>query len=244
MNTKQWLVILLMLMISACTPSAPANPADRFAGSWAGTMSMTDDPTVNALAIVTIPTGCSANKVCGDALNTANGCRWEMTVTAVHDDTFEYLYSKTMAGDCPALGSGTLTLNSDGTLFREHKFPDFTINGTLTKGNPTDRFAGTWSGTMSFTHDANRKEDIIVTIPTGCTAGSICGDINNTTVRCQWEMTLAAINGDIFEYKFSKTLSGECPALGGGTLTLQSDGTLMREHKTPDFTASGLLTRK
>ena len=32
--------------------------------------------------------------------------------------------------------------------------------------------------------------------------------------------------------------------LAGGTLTLQSDGTLMREHKTPDFTASGVLTRK
>jgi len=97
---------------------------------------------------------------------------------------------------------------------------------------------------MSFTDDANSKDDIIVTIPEGCTAGSICGDINNTTVSCQWEMTLASLSGDVFEYKFSKTLSGECPALGGGTLTLQSDGTLMREHKTPDFTASGVLTRK
>ncbi len=110
--------------------------------------------------------------------------------------------------------------------------------------NPADRFAGTWSGTMSFTDDANRKEDIIVTIPAGCSAGSACGDINNTTVSCQWEMTLASLNGNVFEYKFSKTLSGQCPALGGGTLTLQSDGTLMREHKTPDFTASGPLTRK
>jgi len=51
--------------------------------------------------------------------------------------------------------------------------------------NPADRFTGTWSGTMSFTDDANRKEDIIVSIPAGCTAGSICGDINNTTVSCQ-----------------------------------------------------------
>jgi hypothetical protein len=57
-------------------------------------------------------------------------------------------------------------------------------------------------------------------------------------------MTLGAINGNIFEYRFSKTMSGECPALGGGTLTLQSDGTLMREHKTPDFTARGVLTHK
>jgi hypothetical protein len=114
----------------------------------------------------------------------------------------------------------------------------------LAQSNPADRFAGTWSGTMSFTDDANRKEDIIVTIPAGCMIGNVCGDINNTTVSCQWEMTLAALNGNVLEYKFSKAMSGECPALGGGTLTLQSDGTLMREHKTPDFTASGVLQRK
>jgi hypothetical protein len=97
---------------------------------------------------------------------------------------------------------------------------------------------------MSFTDDANRKEDILVTIPAGCAAGGVCGDLNNTTVNCQWEMTLAAVNGDVFQYTFSKTLSGECPALGGGTLTLQSDGTLMREHETPNFTASGILTKE
>ena len=97
---------------------------------------------------------------------------------------------------------------------------------------------------MSFTDDANRKEDIVVTIPTGCAAGNVCGDINNTTVSCQWEMTLSSVSGDVFAYKFSKTMSGECPALGGGALTLQSDGTLMRAHKTPDFTVSGSLARK
>ena len=97
---------------------------------------------------------------------------------------------------------------------------------------------------MSFTNDANRKEDVIITIPARCNVGSVCGDLNNTTVSCIWEMTLETVNGDVFVYKFSKTMSGECPALGGGTLTLQSDDTLMREHKTPDFTASGSLTRK
>ena len=112
------------------------------------------------------------------------------------------------------------------------------------ESNPADRFAGTWSGPMSFTDDADRKEDLIVTIPSGCTAGSVCGDINNTTVGCQWEMTLASLDGDVFAYTFSKSLSGECPAMGGGTLTMQADGTLMREHQTPDFTASGSLTHK
>jgi len=111
------------------------------------------------------------------------------------------------------------------------------------ESNPTDRFAGTWSGTMSFSDDPARREDLIVTIPAGCTVGGVCGDINNPTVQCQWEMTLASLNGNILKYTFSKTMSGECPALGGGTLTLQADGTLMREHKTPNFTASGVLIK-
>jgi hypothetical protein len=264
MNTKCFFVSFVLL-ISACVQSAPvnpvvatavptaattapsstqSNPADRFAGTWTGTMSMADDPTVNAVAIVTIPAGCSANEACGDAINTANGCRWEMTLTAVHDDVLEYVYSNTLDGDCPALGSGTFTLNSDGTLFREHKFPDFTITGTLMKDTSADRFAGIWSGTMSFTDDANRKKDITLTIPAGCIVGGVCGDINNTTVSCQWEMTLVSVNSDVFEYSFSKTMSGECPALGGGTLTMQLDGTVVREHETPDFTVSGILTRK
>lgn len=109
--------------------------------------------------------------------------------------------------------------------------------------NPADRFAGTWSGTMSFSDDPNRKEDVIVTILPGCTEGEVCGASNNITVSCVWEITLEKVNGDVFEYTFSKTLSGECPALGDGTLTLQSEGTLTREHKTPLFTASGVLTR-
>jgi hypothetical protein len=108
----------------------------------------------------------------------------------------------------------------------------------------SNRFAGTWAGTMSFTDDANRKEDIQVMIPQDCKVGQACGYIDNTTVQCKWEMTLASLQGDVFEYKFSKTLSGECPAMGGGKLAMQADGTLQREHKTPDFTASGPLTKQ
>lgn len=113
-----------------------------------------------------------------------------------------------------------------------------------TQSNPADQFAGTWSGTMSFSDDANSEEDIIVSIPTGCAVGEVCGDINNTTVSCRWEMTLGSLSGNVFTYTFSKTMSGPCPAMGGGTLTLQSDGKLLREHKTPDFTASGALERR
>jgi hypothetical protein len=110
--------------------------------------------------------------------------------------------------------------------------------------NPANRFAGTWSGTMSFTDVASRNEDVIMTIPTGCTVGGVCGDSYNVTINCTWEITLEAVNGDVFEYKFSQTLGGECPALTSGTLTLQPDGTVWREHKTPSFTAHGVLTRE
>ena len=73
---------------------------------------------------------------------------------------------------------------------------------------------------MSFTDDANRKENIQVMIPQDCKVGQACGYIDNTTVQCKWEMTLASLQGDVFEYKFSKTLSGECPAMGGSKLTI------------------------
>lgn len=112
------------------------------------------------------------------------------------------------------------------------------------QSNPVDRFAGSWAGTMSFTDDANRKEDIIVTIPADCSEGGVCGSLNNTTVGCTWELTLGSIDGNVLTYNFSKTMSGECPALGGGTLTFNNDGTLFREHETPDFTASGTLDRQ
>jgi hypothetical protein len=114
------------------------------------------------------------------------------------------------------------------------------------ESNPVDLFAGTWSGSMGFSDDPGRKQDIVVNIPTGCAVGDICGDTTNPGMSCQWEMTLSAIDQNVFEYKFSKTLSGGDPCNPGvgtrGTLTLQTDGTLMREHKTPMFTASGVLT--
>jgi hypothetical protein len=115
---------------------------------------------------------------------------------------------------------------------------------SATPTNPSDRFKGTWSGAMNFSGDSTHTEDIVVSIPTRCSVGNVCGELNNTSVGCKWEMTLEAVNTNILTYKFSNTLSGDCPARGGGTLTMQSDGTLFREHKTPDFTASGQLKRQ
>ena len=113
-----------------------------------------------------------------------------------------------------------------------------------TPANPADRFAGQWSGTMNLTDVGSRNEKVILTIPSGCTVGGVCGDSYNMTINCTWEITLDAVKGDVFEYTFSKTLGGECPALTSGTLTLQSDGTIWREYKTPSLTARGALTRK
>ena len=112
---------------------------------------------------------------------------------------------------------------------------------SLKPSNPSDRFGGTWSGVMSFSGDPAHTEDIVVSIPTGCSVGGVCGELNNTSVGCKWEITLETVTDNVFTYKFSNTLSGECPSGSGGTLTLQPDGTLFREHKTPDFTASGQL---
>ena len=128
--------LAVVVLLPACAGSAQFNPPDRFAGTWSGTMSMIDDPTVSAVAIVTIPTGCSVNEPCGDATNMSNKCKWEMTLDSVNGDVFEYTYSKTLSSDDPCAGevgsNGTLTLQKDGTLLREHQFSDFTITGKLT----------------------------------------------------------------------------------------------------------------
>jgi len=99
---------------------------------------------------------------------------------------------------------------------------------------------------MGFSDDPSAKLDVVVNIPTGCTTGGDCRDIDNG--NCEWELPLVAPHGDVFEYQFAKTLCGDepCPTgVGtGGTLTLQKDGLLIREHKTADFLAIGTLTRK
>ena len=107
-----------------------------------------------------------------------------------------------------------------------------------------DHFAGVWAGTMSFSDDPNRKEDIQVVIRQGCQVGKACGYLDNTTVQCKWEITVTSVKGQTLEYTFSKALSGDCPAGSSGKLTMQADGTLLREHKTPDFTASGQLIKQ
>lgn len=108
----------------------------------------------------------------------------------------------------------------------------------------TKTIAGLWAGTMDFSDDPTHTEDIEVQIDPDCAVDSACGFVNNLTVQCKWELTYRGTQGDEYLLEHTKTLSGDCPARGIGQYTLLASGKLMREHVTPDFTASGVLSRK
>lgn len=104
----------------------------------------------------------------------------------------------------------------------------------------TDAIAGTWYGNMHFsTH--NSVERIKIVIPAGCEPGQVCGTLLNYPVQCVWELTYDGFSNGAYQYHFSNTLQGVCPAGSAGSLTLLSDGTLYRVHSAPMFTASGYL---
>lgn len=106
----------------------------------------------------------------------------------------------------------------------------------------TDAIAGTWYGNMHFsTH--NSVERIKFVIPEGCEAGEVCGTLLNYPAQCVWEITYDGFSNGAYQYHFSATLQGGCPAGSAGSLTLLPDGTLYRVHATPMFTASGYLAQ-
>jgi hypothetical protein len=107
-----------------------------------------------------------------------------------------------------------------------------------------DDFAGTWTGTMNFTHYPDANEAVVVSIPKGCAVGEVCGEIENTTMDCTWSMQLSSVTADVFWYSLSESTSGDCAAEGEGTLVMREDGTLFREHKTGEFVAVGALYPK
>lgn len=116
------------------------------------------------------------------------------------------------------------------------------------KANPASAFAGTWSGDMELSNAPGQTQFIVITIPEDCTPGAVCGQMVNDTVSCTWELTLEEIKDNTFRYNFSRVISGgEICATGlgtTGTMTLQADGTLLREHKGPGFVATGTLRKK
>jgi hypothetical protein len=106
----------------------------------------------------------------------------------------------------------------------------------------TDAIAGTWYGNMHFS-EANPVQRIKLSIPAGCEPGSACGTLLNYSVQCTWEITYDGFSNGAYQYHFSSTLRGSCPAGSAGSLTLLSDGSLYRVHTTPMFTATGTLTQ-
>src|SRR5215207_7820002 len=106
----------------------------------------------------------------------------------------------------------------------------------------TDAIAGTWYGNMHFSN-ANPVQRIKLLIPAGCEPGSVCGSLLNYSVQCTWEITYDGFINGAYQYHFSNTLQGSCPAGSAGALTLQPDGTLYRIHVTPMFTATGYLNQ-
>lgn len=105
-------------------------------------------------------------------------------------------------------------------------------------------FAGMWAGQMSFSDDKNRKEDIEVSVPDACIAGGVCGQINNLSNGCVWQLTLTGAQATTMSYTLSKSLKNDCPTGSSGTLERKPDGTLFRKHTTPDFVAEGALVKK
>jgi len=102
----------------------------------------------------------------------------------------------------------------------------------------SDAIAGTWYGNMHFS-GANPVQRIALRIPAGCEPGSVCGTLQNYPVQCTWEVVYDGFNSGAYQYHFSNTLDGNCPAGSSGSLTLMPDGTLYRVHVTPMFTATG-----
>jgi len=106
----------------------------------------------------------------------------------------------------------------------------------------TDVIAGTWYGNMHFSA-GNSVQRIKFSIPAGCEPGSVCGTLLNYSVQCTWEITYDGFSNGAYQYHFSNTLQGNCPAGSAGSLTLQPDGTLYRIHTSPMFTANGYLNQ-
>jgi hypothetical protein len=247
------LVSMIVLLLGGCAPAATAvptaqvNPADRFAGAWSGSMSFSNRDGTEDI-FVTIPSGCVAGEPCGEIFNSAVNCTWEVRLEAVNGDVFDYTFSKTLSGECPAIGNGSLTLQEDGTLVREHVTPDFTATGILGRRaegyKPMYGFAGTWSGAMSSSENPDRKYDIEIHVPITCKAGNNCGSLTNFSGECGVAMILISVNGGIFEYDFATNTIVECPYGGSGTLTLQPDGSLIMEHVSPNQTMSAVLSRR
>lgn len=109
-------------------------------------------------------------------------------------------------------------------------------------GTSTDTIAGTWYGNMHLSV-ANPVQRIKLVLPGGCESGDVCGILLNYAVQCTWEITYDGFSAGAYQYHFSNTLNGACPAGSTGSLRLMPDGTLYRIHQTSQFTSTGYLSQ-
>ena len=105
----------------------------------------------------------------------------------------------------------------------------------------TSAIAGTWYGNMTFPN--NSVQHIQVSIA-DCTIGNVCGFVHNYAVQCTWELTFDGKQDQAYVFHHSQTLTGSRPAQGTSYYTPQPDGSLLRVHVNPQFTAEGVLKQR
>jgi hypothetical protein len=127
-------IFVIMITIVISSPSRALADAvvttDAIAGTWYGNMHFSDRNDVERIQFV-IPAGCQPGSVCGTMLNYPAQCVWEITFDGYTSGAYRYHFSNTLKGGCVAGSSGSLTLLSDGTLYRVHTTLIFIGTGIL-----------------------------------------------------------------------------------------------------------------
>jgi hypothetical protein len=127
-------LVLMAVLVSGASRALASGvvTTDAIAGTWYGNMHFSDRNDVERIQFV-IPAGCQPGSVCGTMLNYPAQCIWEITYDGYASGAYLYHFSNTLKGGCVAGSSGSLTLLSDGSLYRVHTTPIFTSSGSLNK---------------------------------------------------------------------------------------------------------------
>ena len=126
-------LLILAAVVAAGVSNAQADgvvTTDDIAGTWYGNMHFSDRNAVERIQF-TIPAGCEPGSVCGKMLNYPAQCTWEITYDGFSGGAYQYHFSNILKGGCPSGSAGSLTLLSDGTLYRVHSTPMFSATGIL-----------------------------------------------------------------------------------------------------------------
>jgi hypothetical protein len=127
------LSIFLALFVTMGSIRVQADAAvttNEIAGTWFGNMHFSNRNSVERIKL-SIPASCEPGSVCGTLENLAVQCTWEITYDGFSGGAYQYHFSDTLKGPCSAGSAGSLTHLPDGTLYRIHTNPMFTISGLL-----------------------------------------------------------------------------------------------------------------